>query len=193
MNTCVKLAATSTVAVMLAFSGPAMADEHEIATADVEQYFEGIQQEFTEIVQTGEYQRMLAWGEENLGDEARFHMNSALLHDGQPKAMTTITVDKTDLGRGTRLLLAGFQGEDPIDDYSLQVEVVEVVSHGPQAATVRVTWQETGTFSPGAMGGQAAGNPELSFEAMHACSHVVHRNGDRMMIGLTTCVGETRL
>ena len=101
-------------------------------------------------------------------------------------------LEKPDLLRGQGLLTAGLQADDPIKDYLLQIEVQNIVPHGEGAVTVRVTWSDSGTLQPS--GDQAA--PEalaVTFDRQIDCRHLLQRDGDRMMIGLTNCVGEARL
>jgi len=192
MNHQVKKGATSAFASLLALAGPVLASEHRIATAEIEEYFQSIQQEFNQIVQTGEYQRVVVWTQENVAEEAHLQGSFAIIHDGASKFAATVMLEKPDLLRGQGLLTAGLQADDPIEDYSLQIEVQDIVPHGEDAATVRVTWSDSGTLQPSR--DQAAPEaPAVTFERHIDCRHLLQRNGDRMMIGLSNCIGEARL
>jgi len=198
MNIHFKLASISAVIGVLALGGQAFAAQHEISKDEVEKYFLALQQEATEIVSTGDAQRLVLWTERNVAEGARFHMNASVFHKGARKVFTIATIDKDDIMQVRGLIGAGL-GE-ALADYSLTIKVNQVTSHGPGAATVHAHFEDSGVVRPGAEGEKAAKATAkdgkistMSFKRSIECQHILQRQGDRMVIGLTNCTGEVRL
>lgn len=111
------------------------------------------------------------------------------MHGDQPKGFAALTLDRDDMLRVGGVFAGAFQ-QQGIDDYSLEVELDEVISHGPGAATAHVRWTETLALA----GGQDSDAGQVTIEQVAECSHVIERTGgdDQLRIGLSTCIGEMR-
>lgn len=192
----------ATVAALLLLSGGAMAqgghpDRPDVAAEEIEAFFQQIRQEATEIIRSGEFERINEWTARNIADGAVLQASVAMLQDGERKGSADVSLDKEDILRFGGMF-AGAMQQHAIKDYSLQVEVSEVVPHGPGAATARVRWTESFTVDATAAGpgGAAAGRPEgatLAIEAEAVCSHLVQREGEQWALGLSTCTAELHL
>lgn len=190
-------ARTSAVAAMLVLPLSVHAEQQEMTTEAVTAYFQQIQAEATEMVRAQELGRMVEWIERHIADGAVFQATINVVHGEESKGFATLTLDKNDMLRVGGVFAGMFQ-QQPIKDYSLEVEIIGVVSHGPGAATARVRWRESMALAPGAATEEAAdGGAEggqLTIEEVVDCSHVVQRaEDDRLIIGLSTCTGELRL
>lgn len=197
MSSVSTFARTSAAAAMLVLPVTAHAEQHEVTSEAVTAYFEQIREEATELVRAQELGRMVEWIERHIADGAVLQATINVVHGEESKGFATLTLDRNDMLRVSRVFAGMFQ-QQPIKDYSLAVEIIDVVSHGPGAVTARVRWRESMAFDPGAAGEKAAdGGAEagqLTIEEVVDCSHVVQRaDDDRLTIGLSTCTGELRL
>lgn len=179
----------SAVAAVLVLSNPAQAEQHAITQQDVEGYLEAIQQEAIDMVRDGEVHRMVEWIERNIAEGAVFQVSINVVHGDQPKGFAALTLDRDDMLRVGGVFAGAFQ-QQGIDDYSLELELDEVISHGSGAATAQVTWTETLALA----GGQDSGAGQVTIEQVAECSHLIERTDedDRLRIGLSTCTGEMR-
>lgn len=184
--------AMTATAALLAIS-PLQAGEHGITTQEVEAYFQQVQEEATELVRADELHRLVEWIDEHFADGAVLQANMSILHGEDRKGFLSMTLDKVDL---TALggALAGPFGQMGLEDFSIEVEVFDVISHGPGAATVTTRWIERVTLSmPPA--GQGDAEPEagsVTIEEVVDCTQIVQRNGERLQMGLMTCTGQMR-
>jgi hypothetical protein len=192
MSSLFKLSATSAMAGLLALVGSVQAGEHEITSEEVEAYFQQVAQEATEIMRTEELHRMIDWVDENFADGAVLQASMNVIHGEEPKGFLSISLDKDDLTRWSGLLVGSLQDME-IQDFSVDVEVLDVVSHGPGAATATTRWTETFTVVPPQMGeGAEPADEALTLEEVANCTQIVQRNGERLQMGLMTCTGEIR-
>jgi hypothetical protein len=186
------LKATATVTGALLVSSALQAAENDITAEEVEGYFAEITQEASELVRAGELERIVEWVDHNFADGANFQANMNVLHGEQHKGFLALTLDKDDmLAMGG--MFAAPLGQAGFEDYSLEVEVLDVTSHGPGAATATIRWTERATLAPPR--GDMPADVEVSSVAVAEeveCTQIVQRNGERLQMGLMTCVGEIR-
>jgi hypothetical protein len=182
---------TTAAAALLAIS-PLQAGEHEITSQEVEAYFQEVQEEATEIVSADELHRIVEWIDEHFADGAVLQANMNIVHGEDRKGFLSMTLDKDDL-TAVGGAFAGPFGQMDFEDFSLEVEVFEVIPHGPGAATVTTRWTERFTLALPPMGEGA--EPEAgsaTIEEVVDCTQVVQRNGERLQMGLMTCTGDMR-
>ena len=176
-------------ASVLVLSNQAQAEERAITQQDVEGYLEAIQQEAVEIVRDQDGRRMVEWIERNIAEGAVFQVSFNVVHGDQPKGFASLTLDRDDMLRVGGVFAGAFQ-QQGIEDYSLQMELGQVIAHGSSAATVQVRWTETLALASG----KEPGAGQVTIEQVADCSHIIERTGedDRLRIGLSTCTGEMR-
>lgn len=198
-------------AAALLLAGPAQAQQEEaLAQDEVESYFNDMSQQVTEMAETGDFEGLIQWIEDEVAEEARFYAGIETYAGEERKSFSHFMLDKQDmvnLGQISFGLMAGIQGgEQVIDSYELDIDVLEVVPAGPDAATVRSRMVETATFSmpdqqagtaaadeaPGVTGTIAPGageNGSLTVEATAECTQLIRRSddGDQLLMGLTAC------
>lgn len=205
---------TSALATIALLGAPVASAQQgeQLSEEEVTSFFDDAERELTQMVEAGEFEQLMGWIEERLADEARFAAGMDTYMGDERKGFSTFALDKEDVTRMGRMaigILAGLQDPDQaIEDYTLEIEVNEVVPAGPDAATVNAHFTETVTLALPARAAPAEGeDPDvtgatdpaeagesITVEATADCQHLVRRNdaGDGLMIGLTTCQAEMR-
>lgn len=203
------LAGAMTAGLLLA-AGPGQAQQSQEgqparqgpSEEEISRFLDDAAKGMVEAVRQGEFERVLKWTRTHLADEATFTVTNEVYVGDDRKAVAAVTLDKEDMIRVGRMamgVMSGMQGR-AIEDYSLDIEVQDVVPAGPDAATVATQITESGTFAPpggdsGGQGqatqGQAAQPIELRLTA--TCKHLIRRDGESFMIGLSTCEARTEL
>jgi hypothetical protein len=185
-------AAALLAATGLAGGNQVQAQENQVTEEEVRSFLEEVRDELTEMVRAGELERLREKVQARVADEAQFAMGVQMMKDDEHKTFTAATLEKDDILAVMQVITA--PDGIAIDDYELEIEVAEVVSHGTGAATVRSRWMDSGTIAHAEQGQAAAGNPEISFERELRCTHILHRDdGQQFMFGLTACDGQVRL
>ncbi|WP_237173999.1 hypothetical protein [Paracandidimonas lactea] len=169
-----------------------MTSESEgLSTDDVRKYLQRICREAEDMMRTFDPALITEWMETNLLDGTAVQADLRIAKNGSHVGTTTLTLEKEDL-----LQMGGIFGSmanrDNISDYSLEVNIHDVVTHGADAATVKVTWHEHITFSgPPAPGSETGVRMSVSNEA--DCCHLVVRDDGTLKLGLTLCSGTVQL
>ena len=172
---------------------PVVAGEHEITSQEVEAYFQEVQEEATELVRADELHRIVEWIDGHFADGAVLQANMNIVHGEDRKGFLSMTLDKDDLS-AVGGAFAGPFGQMGFEDFSLEVEVFDVIPHGPGAATVTTRWTERFTLAlpPGGEGDAAPEVGSATVEEVVDCTQIVQRNGERLQMGLMTCTGDMR-
>ena len=181
---------TTATAALLAIS-PLQAGQHEITSQEVEAYFQEVQEEASELVRADELHRIVEWIDEHFADGAVLQANMNIVHGEDHKGFLSMTLDKDDL-MAVGGAFAGPFGQMGFEDFSLEVEVFDVIPHGPDAATVTTRWTERFTLVL-PLAGQGEAEPEagsVTIEEVVDCTQIVQRNGERLQMGLMTCTGD---
>lgn len=183
---------TAAGAAALFALSPSMAGEHEITAKEVEAYFQQVQEEASELVRADELHRIVAWIDEHFADGAVLQANMNIVHGEDRKGFLSMTLDKDDLV-AVGGAFAGPFGQMGFEDFSLDVEVFNVIPHGPDAATVTTRWTERFTLARPPMGeGAESEAGSATIEEVVDCTQIVQRNGEGLQMGLMTCTGEMR-
>lgn len=191
MRTSFLSAAATAPAALLALT-PLHAAEHEITTDEVEAYFEQVEQEATELVRADQLERMVEWIDENFADGAVLQANMNIIHGEVQKGFLAMKLEKDDLLR-VGGMFAGPFGQMEFEDFSLEVEVSDVIPHGSGAASVTTRWTERFTLAlPGVNEATEAAGEPVTVEEVVDCNQIVQRNDERLQMGLMTCIGEIR-
>jgi hypothetical protein len=185
-------AVTTATAALLA-TGPLQAGQHEITAQEVEAYFQEVQEEASELVRAAELHRIVEWIDEHFADGAVLQANMNIVHGEERKSFLSMTLDKDDL-TAVGGAFAGPFGQMGFVDFSLEVEVFNVIPHGPDAATVTTRWTERVTLAlpPAGEGDVEPEAGSATIEEVVDCTQIVQRNGERLQMGLMTCTGELR-
>ncbi|MGP1615944.1 MAG: hypothetical protein ACTS5Y_12930 [Pollutimonas bauzanensis] len=164
---------------------------HGLSKEDIRKYLHRICEEAKDLMQAYDPQLVLDWTEANLAEGAAFQADIRIQKDGAHTGSVAMTLEKDDI-----LQLGGLFGtlasKNSIADYSLDVKIKDVISHGTDAATVKATWHEHIMFQTPSGVGQDK-NSHVTVDTEADCCHLVLREDGRLSIGLTLCSGEARV
>ncbi|NYT44880.1 hypothetical protein H0A64_08580 [Alcaligenaceae bacterium] len=165
--------------------------EHGLAKEDVRKYLQRICEEAGDMMRAYDPQLLLEWTDTNLAAGAAFQVDLRIQKDGVHTGSVAMTLEKGDILR-LGGIFGTLAGKGTIADYSLDVTIKDVVSHGSEATTVKVTWHEHIVYqAPSAPEDDAANHIVADIEA--DCCHLLLREDGRLAIGLTLCSGDARL
>lgn len=164
---------------------------HGLSKEDVRRYLHRICEEAKDLMEAYDPQLVLDWTETNLADGAAFQADIRIQKEGIHTGSVAMTLEKEDI-----LQLGGLFGtlasKSAIADYSLDVKIKDVISHGSDAATVKVTWHEHIVFqTPSGADQEETSRVTVDMEA--DCCHLLLREDGRLSIGMTLCSGEARV
>ncbi len=111
------------------------------------------------MMQAYDPQLVLDWTETNLAEGAAFQTDIRIQKDGAHIGSVAMTLEK------------------------------DVISHGTDAATVKVTWHEHIVFQTSSGAGQDK-KSRVTVDVEADCCHLLLREDGRLSLGLTLCSGE---
>lgn len=162
-----------------------------LSPADIRKYLKCICEEAEELMRDYDPQSILEWTDTNILDGACFQVDVRITKDGAHTGSIALTLEKEDL-----LQLGGIFGvaakKENIVDYSLDLTLRDVVTHGTEAATVKVTWREHLIVHGPVQEGQEE-RARLTVQAEADCVHLVARENGRLALGMSLCSGTVRL
>jgi hypothetical protein len=121
----------------------------QLTTREVRQYMSQIERDINQIVQSGDLSRLRQWTQNNIADNAVLNRTNAIETEGQSRAISSITITKPDLLRLQRFVLSGMSDKlNAVQDFRLNVQLVNVEPVGDSAAMVRSRISERATLAP---------------------------------------------
>lgn len=143
------------VAVFTACPGLAAAavDENQVRS-----FFDDATAEAEQLAEAGDWQGVREWTRQHLAEEATLAVTGAMIGRTGPVISYSASLDRQDLSRLASMAMMSPQdmGEDAIEDYRLQTEVLSVSELPDGTATARVRFQETATVDLSEMAKVAA-------------------------------------
>jgi hypothetical protein len=193
------LCAAAAGVLLAAGQAGAQQARRDLSEQEVKGFFERMERDVTQAVRSGDPARVLGWVRDHVADGATFRVTQEIHAGDERKGFGVLALDKQDMLRFGRAALGAMS--DPqgtgLRDYALDVEVMRVDPIGPNAATARTRFIESGRLGPagGAGGQQRPGAEAARFEVTARCDHLIRRDasGDRLLIGMTMCEARTRL
>jgi len=168
-----------------------VSDPQGLSPADVRKYLQRICEEAEGLMRDYDPSSLVEWTDTNIADGASFQVDIRVQKDGAHTGSIAMTLEKEDL-----LQLGGLFGaatsKENIVDYSLDITLRDVVTHGTEAATAKVTWREHLIVQGPAREGQEE-RSRLTVEAEADCAHLIVREDGRLMLGISLCSGTARL
>jgi hypothetical protein len=213
MVTLLRRYALSAVAgALICAAAPVHAQQPEaLSREEVTRFFDSMKQEVNKLVAAGEFDALIDWTQRMVADEAQVFAILDTYAGDERKSVNFFSLNKDEVIQLRRIMFGmidGPQGDGPgIENYSLDIEVRNVVPAGPNAATVTASFTQvatlslprggaaasaTGSTQPAA--GTAAGGQSLSIEATANC-HMLVRRGEQdrqLLLGLTACNANMR-
>jgi hypothetical protein len=143
-----------TAASVLMLNGFALAQQQpeqvpQLTNREVRQYMGQIERDINQIVQSGNLARLRQWTQNNVADNAVLNRTNAIETEGQSRAISSITITKPDLLRLQRVVLSALSDKlAAIEDFRLDIQVVDVQPVGDSAALVKSRISERATLAP---------------------------------------------
>src|SRR5712671_7391667 len=121
----------------------------QLTNGEVRQFVSEIEREINQMVQTGNLSRLRQWTQNHIADNAVFNRTNSIETEGQSRAIASTTITKPDLLRLQRFVLSGMSDKlNSVEDFRLNVQVVNVEPVGDSAAMVRSRISERATLAP---------------------------------------------
>jgi hypothetical protein len=121
----------------------------QLTTREVRQFVGQIAGEINQMVQTGNLSRLRQWTQNHVADSAVFSKTNSIETEGQSRAIGSMTITKPDLLRLQRFVLSGMSERlNSVEDFQLDIQVVNVRPVGDSAAIVKSRVSERATLAP---------------------------------------------
>jgi hypothetical protein len=140
-----------------------------LTNREVRQFFSGIERDVNQMVQSGDLSRLRQWTQSHVADHAILNRTNSIETEGHSRVISSVTVTKPDLLRLQRFVLSSMSEKlNNIDDFRLDVQVLNVEPVGDSAAIVKSRISERATLASrrgeggGRMGQQGDGQHDSS-------------------------------
>jgi hypothetical protein len=121
----------------------------QLTVREARQFMSSMERDINQMVQTGNLSRLRQWTQNNVADNAVFNRTNAIETEGHSRAITSITITKPDLLRLQRLALSGMSERlNAVEDFRLDIHVLNVQPIGDSAAMVKSRVSERATLAP---------------------------------------------
>jgi hypothetical protein len=121
----------------------------QLTSRDVRQFVSQTEREINQMVQSGNLSRLRQWTQAHVAENAVLTRTNTFETEGQTKAFGTITVTKPDLLRLQRFVLSAMPEKlSMVEDYRLEIQVINVQPVGDSAAMVKSRISERATIVP---------------------------------------------
>lgn len=168
-------------------------DAEGLSTEDIRKYFQRICEEAEGLMRDYDPRLILEWTDTNLIEGACFQVDVRIQKDGAHTGSIAMTLAKEDIMQ-IGGLFGAVAGKGAIADYTLDMNLREVITHGTDAATVKVTWHEHLVVNaPGHPDASSEARGRLTADAEADCVHLVVREEGHLALGMALCSGTVRL
>jgi hypothetical protein len=146
-------------ASVLLLNGPAFSQQQPqqyqqgqgqlLGRSEVRQFISQIERDVNQMVQSRDLSRLRQWTQNHVADHAVLSRTNTIETEGHSRIMSSVTVTKPDLMRLQRLVVSGMSEKlANIEDYRLNIQVLNVEPVGDSAAIVKSRISENATFTP---------------------------------------------
>jgi hypothetical protein len=119
-----------------------------LSNREVRQFFSGIERDVNQMVQSGDLSRLRQWTQSHVADHAILNRTNSIETEGHSRIISSVTVTKPDLMRLQRFVLSSMSEKlNNIDDFRLDVQVLNVEPVGDSAAIVKSRISERATLA----------------------------------------------
>jgi hypothetical protein len=119
-----------------------------LSNREVRQFFSGIERDVNQMVQSGDLSRLRQWTQTHVADHAVLNRTNSIETEGHSRVISSVTVTKPDLLRLQRFVLSSMSEKlNNIDDFRLDVQVLNVEPVGDSAAIVKSRISERATLA----------------------------------------------
>jgi hypothetical protein len=119
-----------------------------LSNREVRQFFNSIERDVNQMVQSGDLSRLRQWTQSHVADHAILNRTNSIETEGHSRIISSVTVTKPDLLRLQRFVLSSMSEKlNNIDDFRLDVQVLNVEPVGDSAAIVKSRISERATLA----------------------------------------------
>jgi hypothetical protein len=120
----------------------------QLGNREVRQFFSGIERDVNQMVQSGDLSRLRQWTQNHVADHAVLSRTNSIETEGHSRIMSSVTITKPDLLRLQRFVLSSLSERlSNIDDFRLDIQVMNVEPVGDSAAIVKSRISERATLA----------------------------------------------
>jgi hypothetical protein len=152
------IVAGSAASVLLLLTGSAFAQQEQqyqqgqggqqLSNREVRQFVNGIERDVNQMVQSGDLSRLRQWTQNNVADHAVLSRTNSIETEGHSRLMSSVTVTKPDLMRLQRFVFGNMSERlSNLDDFRLEIQVLNVEPVGDSAAIVKSRVTERATLA----------------------------------------------
>jgi hypothetical protein len=121
----------------------------QLTNREVRQFVSQTEREINQIVQSGNLSRLRQWTQTHVADNAVMTRTNSFETEGQTRAVGSVTITKPDLLRFQRFVLSAMPERlHSVEDYRLEIQVMNVQPVGETAALVKSRVSERATLVP---------------------------------------------
>jgi hypothetical protein len=126
----------------------------QLGNREVRQFVSQIERDVNQMVQSGDLSRLRPRTQSHVADHAVLNRTNSLETEGHSRVITSMTITKPDLLRLQRFVLSGLSEKlSNVDDYRLDIQVLNVEPVGDSAAIVKSRISERAMFTSRREGG----------------------------------------
>lgn len=121
----------------------------QLTNREVRQFVSQTERDINQMVQSGNLSRMRQWTQAHVADNAVLTRTNSIETEGQTRAIGSVTITKPDLLRLQRFVLSSMSEKlHAVEDYRLEIQVVNIRPVGDSAALVKSRISERATLVP---------------------------------------------
>jgi hypothetical protein len=125
------------------------AQTQQLTNRDVRQFVSQVERDINQMVQSGNLSRLRQWTQAHVADNAVMSRTNSFETEGHSRAIASMTITKPDLLRLQRFVLSSMPEKlRSVEDYRLEIQVVNVQPVGDSAALVKSRVSERATLVP---------------------------------------------
>jgi hypothetical protein len=137
----------------------------QLSNREVRQFMGMIERDINQMVQSHTLSHLRQWTQNNIADSAVFNKTNAVETEGQSRFIGSVTITKPDLLRLQRFVLSSMSEKlNSVEDFRLDIHVLNVTPIGDSAAMVKTRVSERATLMPpqGEAGGRLGQQHEFT-------------------------------
>jgi hypothetical protein len=120
----------------------------QLTNREVRQFVSKVERDINDMVQTRNLSRLPQWTQNHIADNAVFSRTNSI-EEGESRVISSMTITKPDLLRLQHFALSGMSEKlNSVEDFRLDIHVVNVQPVGDSAALVKSRVSERATLAP---------------------------------------------
>jgi len=121
----------------------------QLSNREVRQFMGGIEHDVNQMVQSGDLSRLRQWTQNHVADHAVLNRTNSIETEGHSRIVSSVTITKPDLMRLQGFVLSSMSDKlHNVEDFRLNIQVMNVEPIGDSAAIVKSRITERATLTP---------------------------------------------